>query len=137
MLINFKLNQDTDDSVKSSKKPTSLKQIAKQRIEVLFKQADNVCKVNPKLASEYVLEARKVAMSARFPLPSEFKRQICKNCNALLVQGFNCRVRLQQKREPHVIVTCLNCGNQSRILLKKKKDRVRIEQNNHPNETSC
>jgi ribonuclease P protein subunit RPR2 len=123
--------------VKGSIKPTSLKQIAKQRIEVLFKQANDVCKVNPKLASEYVLTARKVAMSARFPLQSEFKRRICKNCNAFFVQGFNCRVRLQQKRAPHVVVTCLNCGKQSRILLNKKKGSVKIEQNKHSNETSC
>jgi ribonuclease P protein subunit RPR2 len=122
--------------VKGSLKPTSVKQIAMQRIEVLFKQADEVCRVNPCLAAKYVHSARKVAMSARMCLPAEFRRRACKNCNALLVQGVNCRVRIQQKREPHVVVTCLNCGNQSRILLRKKKDRVTIEQNNNTNETS-
>lgn len=137
MLINFKLNQDTDGPVKGSKKPSSLKQIAKQRIEILFKQADQVSRQNAKLSSAYVQTARKIAMSARFPLPLEFRRKICKKCNTLLTPGFNCRTRLQQKREPHIVVTCLNCGNQSRILLNKKKDRVSIEQNNNSNETSC
>ncbi len=122
--------------MKSQHKTTSVKQIALQRIEVLFKQAEEVCKTNPLLAEEYVQSARKVAMSARFSLPAEFRRRFCKNCNSLLVQGFSCRVRLQQKREPHIVVTCLNCGNQSRILLRKKKDRVTVEQNNNPNETS-
>ncbi len=123
--------------MKGQLKSTSVKQIALQRIEVLFRQADRVCKTNPKLAAAYMQSARKVAMSARFPLPAEFKRRVCKNCSALLVQGVNCRVRIQQKREPHVVVTCLNCGSQSRILLRKKKDRVTVEQqNNNPNETS-
>ena len=122
--------------MKASTKPTNIKQIARQRIEELFKQANQVARTNPKIASEYIELARKVAMSARIPLPREFKRQICKNCNALLVQGFNCQVRLQQKRAPHVVVTCLNCGNHSRILL-NKKGRVKIEQNNHSNEASC
>lgn len=122
--------------MKPSTKPSSIKQIARQRIEELFKQANEVSMANPKLASEYVELARKVAMSARIPLPKEFKRQICKNCHALLIQGFNCQVRLQQKREPHIVVTCLNCGNHSRILL-NKNGRIKIEQNNHSNETSC
>jgi len=113
--------------VKGQIKSASAKQIAKQRIEVLFKQAEAVCRTNPELAAEYVQIARKVAMSARFSLLAEFKRRVCKNCGALLVQGFNCRVRIQQKREPHLVVTCLNCGNQSRILLRKKKEGIKVE----------
>jgi ribonuclease P protein subunit RPR2 len=122
--------------VKGSTKPTNVKLIAKQRIEVLFKQAEQVSKVNPKLAAQYVLSARKVAMAARICLPSTFKRRFCKNCNTLLIQGSNCRVRIQQKREPHLVVTCLNCGYQSRMMLRKKKGTVKIEQNNNTNETS-
>jgi ribonuclease P protein subunit RPR2 len=108
-------------------KPASLKQIASQRIDILFAQAEVVSRSNPQLAAEYVQVARKVAMSARFPLPPEYKRRVCKHCGAFLVVGFNCRVRTQQKREPHVVVTCLNCGYNSRIMLRKKKERVEIE----------
>jgi ribonuclease P protein subunit RPR2 len=108
-------------------KPLSVKQIAQQRIDILFEQAKTVEKANPTLATEYVKLAQKVAMSARFPLPPKFKRRICKHCRTLFVAGFNCRIRLQQKREPHVVVTCLNCGYHSRILLKKKKEGSKIE----------
>lgn len=117
--------------MKGSMKPYSVKQIAQQRIEALFGQAEAVSKSNPKLAAEYVAVARKVAMSARFPLPAQFKRRVCKHCGSLLVEGFNVRVRIQQKREPHLVVTCLNCGYNSRIMLKKKKESVKIEQTNH------
>jgi ribonuclease P protein subunit RPR2 len=112
-------------------KQLSVKQIARQRIDILFRQAENVSKTNPKLAAEYVLAAQKVAMSARFSLPSEYKRRVCKHCGAFLVVGVNCRVRVQQKRAPHLVVTCLNCGYNSRILLRKKKESVEIEQTNN------
>ena len=118
-------------------KPTNVKQIAKQRIQILFEQAKKACKTNPQLAMKYILSARKIAMAAKIRLPVEFRRETCKNCNSLLVQGYNCRVRIKQKREPHVVVTCLNCGNQTRVLLRKKKEQKKLEQDNYSNEASC
>jgi ribonuclease P protein subunit RPR2 len=118
-------------------KPTSVKQIARQRIQILFEQAKQVHKANPQLAMQYIKSARKIAMAAKIRLPVEFRRETCKNCNALLVQGHNCRVRIKQKREPHIVITCLNCGNQTRILLSKKKEQKELEQNNYQNETAC
>ncbi len=102
-------------------KQTSIKQIARQRIQILFEQAKKVCKSDPKLAMQYIGSARRIAMAAKIRLPLEFRRQTCKECNSLFVHGVNCRVRVKQKREPHVVITCLNCGNQTRILLKQKK----------------
>jgi ribonuclease P protein subunit RPR2 len=101
-------------------KPTTIKQIAGQRIQVLFEQAESVHSKNPQLSAEYIRAARRIAMAAKIRLPTAFKRRICKNCNMLLVYGSNCRVRIRQKREPHVIVTCLNCGHITRIPLRKK-----------------
>jgi ribonuclease P protein subunit RPR2 len=115
---------------------SAAKQIARQRIQVLFQQAKTVYSDNPQLSSRYVETARKIAMAAKIRLPTVYRRQICKNCNTLLVQGSNCRVRIKQKREPHVVITCLNCGYQMRMLLRKKKEKQRLEQNNYPNETS-
>jgi ribonuclease P protein subunit RPR2 len=118
-------------------KPSSVKQIARQRIQILFEHAKKACRSNPELAMQYVKSARRIAMAAKIRLPVDFRRETCKNCNALLVQGYNCRVRIKQKREPHVVITCLNCGNQTRVLLSKKKERKTLEQNNHSDEASC
>jgi ribonuclease P protein subunit RPR2 len=118
-------------------KQTSAKQIARQRIQILLNEAKNVCRSDPQLAMQYIKSARRIAMAAKIRLPSDFRRQTCKNCNALLVQGYNCRVRVKQKREPHVVITCLNCGSQTRILLSKRKEQKVREQNNHTNEASC
>jgi len=117
-------------------RPAGIKRIAKQRIQILFLQARKVSKTDPKLAEQYVKSARRIAMAAKIRLPTEFRRQTCKNCNALLVQGYNCRVRIKQKREPHVVITCLNCGNQTRIIFGKKKEEKKLEQNNYQNETT-
>ena len=116
---------------------TSSKQIARQRIQILFNEAKNVCRSDPQLAMQYIKSARRIAMAAKIRLPVDFRRQTCKNCNALLVQGYNCRVRVKQKREPHVVMTCLNCGNQTRIMLSKRKEQKIREQNNYTNEASC
>ena len=102
---------------------SNAKQIARQRIQILFQQAKNVYHDNPQLSSRYIATARKIAMAAKIPLPTMYKRQICKNCNTLLVQGENCRVRIRQKREPHVVITCLSCGFKTRIQLNKKKEK--------------
>jgi ribonuclease P protein subunit RPR2 len=116
------------------KQQTNIKQIARQRIQILFEQAKKIAKSNPKLATQYVLSARKIAMAARIRLLAEFRRETCKECNALFVHGVNCRVRVKQKREPHVLVTCLNCGNQTRMLLREKKEHRDLEQDNYSNE---
>ncbi len=115
---------------------SATKQIAKQRVQVLFEQAAALGTANPALSSRYVERARKIAMAAKIRLPWEFKRRTCKRCNSLFVYGENCRVRVRQKREPHVVITCLSCGWQTRILLRKKREAKKIEQNNHQDEAS-
>ena len=116
------------------KQQSNVKQIARQRIEILFEQAKKVGRTDSKLAAQYVLSARKIAMAAKTRLPVEFRRETCKECNSLFVHGVNCRVRIKQKREPHVVVTCLNCGNQTRMLLREKKENTHLEQDNYSNE---
>jgi ribonuclease P protein subunit RPR2 len=119
------------------KQQSNIKQIAQQRIAILFGQAKKIGRSNPKLAMQHVESARQIAMAAKVRLPVEFRRQTCKVCNSLFVYGVNCRVRVKQKREPHVVITCLNCGNQTRILLKEKKGVKKLEQDNDSNEASC
>ena len=114
-------------------KQGSIKEIAKQRVEILFRQAKSIVKANPKLAAEYIRSARRIAMAAKIRLPLEFRRETCKECNSLFIHGVNCRVRVKQKREPHIVVTCLNCGKQTRYMLKKKVQNI-IEQDNDKNE---
>ena len=105
---------------------TNVRQIARQRIEILFEEAKRIARTDPKLAAQYIVSARRIAMAVKIRLPANYRRQTCKECNAFFVQGINCRVRVKQKREPHVVITCLNCGNQIRIMF-RKKEQTKVE----------
>ena len=106
---------------------SSTKQIARQRVQILFERAEAARKNNPALSSHYVAMARKIAMAAKIRIPTEIRRRMCKKCNSYLVYGENCRVRVRQKREPHVVITCLKCGSQTRIMLRGRKETKRVE----------
>jgi ribonuclease P protein subunit RPR2 len=94
--------------------------IALERIRILFQRAQTVIHSEPELAQRYVELARKLSMRYKVKIPVEFKRRICKHCKRFILPGYTCRIRIQQKREPHVVMTCLICGEHMRIPLRKK-----------------
>ncbi len=95
-----------------------VKDIARQRIELLFEMANKIHKQYPDLAQRYVDLARKIGMRCRVKIPSWLKRRICKHCKSFLIPGVNCRVRLRTNRFPHVVVTCFKCGRPMRYPYK-------------------
>jgi ribonuclease P protein subunit RPR2 len=102
---------------------TETKRIAKQRIHTLFKLANTTMPQNPKLAQRYADTARRIAMASKTRLPNQYRRQICKHCKSFILPGINCRTRIQQKREPHIVTTCLECGGRMRIPTKRKQEK--------------
>jgi ribonuclease P protein subunit RPR2 len=103
---------------KYSKKPLKQKQIALERIQILFEQAGKRFKKDPFLSNRYVSLARKIAMKYKVKIPSELKKQFCKHCYKYLVPSVNCRVRLQKGK---VVYYCLNCKKYMRFPYRKKK----------------
>jgi ribonuclease P protein subunit RPR2 len=101
------------------------KHIARQRIQTLCHLANETCHENPNLAQRYVDLARKIAMAAKVRLPRAYRRQVCRHCKSFILPGVNCRVRTRQRREPHVVITCFNCGKQTRLPMKKKEEKSR------------
>jgi ribonuclease P protein subunit RPR2 len=97
--------------------------IARQRVQTLFGLAGETLDQDPVLAQRYVNIARRIAMAAKIRLPTRYRRQICRHCKSFILPGVNCRVRVKQLREPHVVITCLNCGKQMRIPLSKREGR--------------
>ncbi|MGB9958958.1 MAG: ribonuclease P protein component 4 [Candidatus Bathyarchaeales archaeon] len=98
----------------------AVKRIARQRIQTLFLLAREICKEAPLLAQSYVDIARRIAMAARIRLPKEYRRQVCRHCKSFILPGVGCRVRIKQRREPHVVITCLKCGKSMRIPLRQR-----------------
>ena len=95
------------------------KKIAVERISILFGRARKIFGTDPELAQRYVDLARKIGMRYKVRIPVQFRGMICKKCKGFIVPGKNCRVRIRQEREPHVVITCLNCNGRTRIPLKK------------------
>ena len=101
------------------------RRIARQRIQILFRLANETCDEDQSLAQRYIYLARKIAMAARVRLPTEYRREVCRHCKSFMSPGINCRVRIRQEREPHVVITCLNCGKKMRIPLRKRKEQYK------------
>ena len=98
------------------KKPQKHKDIARERIQILFKEARDVFKKKPRLADRYVYLARKIAMKYKVRIPPELKRKFCKYCHTYLVPSVNCRVRVQRGK---VVYYCMKCKKFMRFVLKK------------------
>jgi ribonuclease P protein subunit RPR2 len=100
------------------KKPTKQREIALERIKILFKQAGEIFKKEPKLSDRYVHLARKIAMKYKVRIPSQLKKRFCKHCYKYLVPSVNCRVRVQRGK---VVYYCLNCKKFMRFPYTKEQ----------------
>src|SRR3989344_8632928 len=94
-----------------------LKEIAMQRIKILFKQAEDIASKNKVLANRYINLARKIAMKAKVSLPADLKRRLCKHCYHFLIPSVNSRIRTKNRK---VIIYCLDCKKYTRIPIIKK-----------------
>jgi len=96
------------------------RRIASERISTLFKLARERFDREPELAQHYVDLARRIGMRYKARIPVELRRMICRHCKSFILPGKNCIVRIRQEREPHLVLTCLNCGKHMRLPLKHK-----------------
>ncbi|WP_324736221.1 ribonuclease P protein component 4 [Thermococcus sp. SY098] len=102
------------------------RKIALERINILFTLAERVFPYDKELANRYVEIALAVQQKAKVRMPRKWKRRYCKKCHSFLVPGVNAQVRLRQKRMPHVVIKCLECGHIMRYpYLREQKERRR------------
>jgi ribonuclease P protein subunit RPR2 len=94
------------------------KNIAKERISILFSQAESFFSWNQEYSHHCVRSARLIAMKERVRIPLRLKRRYCRRCNSYLVPGVTGRVRIYRGR---VIITCLNCGWHRRVPTGRSK----------------
>lgn len=88
------------------KKAQDNKKIAKERIAILFSEAEKVFPSDKTLADRYVELARKISMKFNVRFTSEQKRRFCKHCYSYLVPSVNSRVRVRDKM---IVNYCLVC----------------------------
>ena len=100
---------------RSYHKPSKQIDIAKRRINFLFRAAKDDFKHNSKEADRLMKLALRVATKNKIRLNSAQKKTVCKNCHAYLVPGANCRVRLHKHR---LIYYCMKCRHFMRHPIK-------------------
>ena len=99
---------------------TRTKNIASQRIQKLFNLIEDIRSEVRGQSENYAETARKISMAARIHIPKEYRLWICKGCKKLMWPGRSCHVRIQKRREPHIVITCNLCGKFNRIPIKLK-----------------
>lgn len=102
--------------MKSKRHVPSIKPLARERIAVLFSEAEKVYHEHPEYSNRYVELARKIAMRERVRIEPEYRHRYCHHCYRYLVPGANMRVRVHDGR---VAVTCLECRKITRYQLER------------------
>lgn len=91
------------------------KEIARERIRILFQQAEEIFPKNKQLANRYVALARTIAMKIKVKIPKELKKNACSHCYSYLRPGANAQIRT---RNGKVIISCLECKKFMRIPIR-------------------
>jgi ribonuclease P protein subunit RPR2 len=102
-------------------KPGFISRIANERIEILFKLAQENVKTHPKRSKRYVELARKIGTRYLVRFPKKTKLSFCKKCNSPLLPGYNLKVKLNP-RHKFVEYTC-SCGEVKRISYRSSESR--------------
>ncbi|HEX55424.1 MAG: hypothetical protein DRO90_02750 [Candidatus Altiarchaeales archaeon] len=98
------------------------KRIAMERIEILFKNADDsALNGNIENANRYIELARRIAMKYNIRIPREYKRKFCKYCYRYLLPGRTSRTRINSRMR-RVEIKCLSCGRRIFYPLNTKNE---------------
>jgi ribonuclease P protein subunit RPR2 len=94
--------------------------IARERIAILFHEAERAFPGYPDRSNRYVDLARKISMRQRIRIDRPLRRRFCHHCYAFLVPGQNMRVRVHRG---NVVVTCLLCRRTTRYRVVRADGR--------------
>jgi ribonuclease P protein subunit RPR2 len=103
-----------------SKRKSQVKEIAKERIDVLV--ANALHEQDEYLAAKQAYRAKKISMRFRIRLPHRIRQLYCKKCKAFIVPARSARVRVGRTKPRAVRITCLKCGYTYRKILQWNKD---------------
>jgi len=93
------------------------KTVAAERIRRLFELAEEAFEKHPEFADRYVKLAWRIITRYNVRPPRDLKRKFCRKCLSFWKPSVSCRVRLQSGC---VVVTCLRCGQITRLPYKQK-----------------
>jgi ribonuclease P protein subunit RPR2 len=103
--------------------------IALERLEILFKMAEDEFHIHPERSNRYVEMAQNIAQKYNLQMPPYWRGRYCRACNKFLKPGFNSQVRLSNTQ---ITIRCMECGEKYKkpyIREQKVKRRKKIESN--------
>jgi len=100
---------------RSRRKPVQQIKIAKERMEILLKEAEMVQGSEPDLARRYIKLAKKIGMRYNVHVPKDLKRKYCKYCYSFLPS------KGRRLKSGTVTIKCLWCNKTVRQTYKPKK----------------
>ena len=109
--------------MRRGRRPKWMLKIARERIDILFKFAEESFDEHPERSHRYVKMARNISTKYNMRMPRIWKKRFCKNCYKFLKPGKNCQIRL---KDSSVTIKCLECGNVMKVpYIEEKKDKRR------------
>src|SRR2546425_9805151 len=83
--------------------------VARERIDILLRQAEEILAKDVELSKRYVGLARKISKRTKARIPREKKRYLYRNCGQPLDLGKNARITLRPTNS-RIIRSCLGCS---------------------------
>ncbi len=91
-----------------------VRDIAKERIDLLYNLAKSEYTSDPELSRRYIRIMREIGRHYKITLPKEIKRGICRKCNTILIPGKSASVRLASGKR-YIVYKCQNCKSEMHI----------------------
>lgn len=88
-------------------KKNIVQEIALERIEILFQEAEKAFPFHPERSNRYIELALKIGKRNKAKIQEKFKEKYCKKCKKFLALGKNSE-KIEGKQ--YNTVKCLNCG---------------------------
>jgi len=113
--------------LKRGKRPNWMLEIAEERMDILFSQAEKEFNEHSERSHRYVELARKISKKYNIKIPQKWNRRYCKKCYKFLYPGHNSTIRLINQE---VNIICGECGHVMKIPYtkeKKLKRRAKID----------
>tara|TARA_Y100000590_G_C15089131_1_gene776916 strand:+ start:78 stop:380 length:303 start_codon:yes stop_codon:yes gene_type:complete len=95
----------------------SKKEIATQRILILFENAVSNASKNPRLAERQAQIARKISMRFKIKMPWQIRTSFCKKCKKFIVPTISSKVRVGRTSVKSIRITCYFCNHTYRKII--------------------
>ncbi|HIH49870.1 MAG: ribonuclease P protein component 4 [Candidatus Micrarchaeaceae archaeon] len=91
-----------------------VREIAEERIRILYDLAKKAYPDDPELSKSYTRIIKQISRHYKITLSKEIKTGICKNCGSVLIPGISASVRLVSSKK-YASYKCLVCGAERHI----------------------